>query len=1165
MAGEVQAAPKINCFGLCLTTEQQVLFWLLVGSATLAVAFFQYYQAQAKLKPRTKVQPGKASEGVTASLLENGQSPGEDISKPIRASTVEMNRVCAAHVNGDLESAGLAVLCILAGRRQHNSPSLGVVSKVGPVIADVELADGPMTFLSLLKASQNALSAARSQQSASETPEVILAWGSPATAPGQWSLVKEGEALVVTGSSRDEEKCFQMLFESCAANPEGDIWQMPMYAGHVMKQAQSWGAALKDFKQYRDPSNQRIVPMPKLLAAKQVNLQAEAVAGEDFSYSYEVLRQSVNAVAEVVKQKMAGKESKFVVLFMGRGKMLAPSFLGILQAGFAVVPIDVHWPGDRAKGVATDSGSGLVLTDPQSAQTWADIASELPSVMIDDGLLQEHSTAACSLPTVDQEDPAVLLFTSGSTGKPKGIILSHGYLTALVAGVGETKEMNTETRTLSYHSPTWMPFLDYLLAPLLNGGCCLFYPEVTSHVVRPTELNAFARQKEATLLGLVPAVLDIFLEAGLPPTLSTVGVGGAAVTAELCLRVAAAQESRNGKPWLLTTGYSGTEQGDVTNIRMRSIQDVEDAAGVKPVMGAGRPHAGQTYAIVDRGGSIVGPGAVGEVMVTGPGLATGYLNLEQQTAEYFIPCKALGASRAAKTGDLARWTETGSLELVGRLGSMVKVRGARIDLGEVEVAIGSHPNVKACVVSVFEDKLVAYVEPAVPGDLRDMCKDKLVAYMIPHVFEGLEEIPRLANGKFNKKALKPPAPREDGEETVMELDSLGQMRKFSRKNAAEDVVLDNVRAILIGVVIMSHAIPMHEGQLQMIDAGFAPLNASWAPWQYWVIYLLRSGGWSSLAFLSGYDDTRAEHKGYGLTYREVLFMVVWVVCGFNWTMWYLPAFVYMRVAFVAWAKMGLEKTHILLASQLWITVPAFVDFYVGWQPPLPGQETVCSCTFCPFDTFSWAETASYYLFGYWNSGVVNSYLGHGLIFVPCYWIGLYSGKHIFPLLCSLSDEKSWSRRVVVAMAVVALYLAMFTQLDAVKNAYDDQCSSFWSNNGSFLWMQVLKNLRYFALNLSMSLLYVIVIAALVPVHLKYLAKICFSSLLFSPFVTCLLDLPHQALLFREQLPSLVSPVFEMAWITAIPFLFELVCGAAFSVILPVVFKGVMGVWNKVVQ
>merc|ERR1719191_2564480 len=127
----------------------------------------------------------------------------------------------------------------------------------------------------------------------------------------------------------------------------------------------------------------------------------------------------------------------------------------------------------------------------------------------------------------------------------------------------------------------------------------------------------------------------------------------------------------------------------------------------------------------------------------------------------------------------------------------------------------------------------------------------------------------------------------------------------------------------------------------MTDAFFMPLPGfEWSFVEFGLLQVLRRGGWSSLAFLSGYDDTRAEHKGYGLTYREVLFMFMWVACGFNWTMWYLPAFVYMRVAFVAWAKLGLEKTHMVLASQLFITLPAFVDLYVGWNPAYPGQDTV---------------------------------------------------------------------------------------------------------------------------------------------------------------------------------------------------------------------------------
>ena len=144
--------------------------------------------------------------------------------------------------------------------------------------------------------------------------------------------------------------------------------------------------------------------------------------------------------------------------------------------------------------------------------------------------------------------------------------------------------MNTSPNSIQKLSPTHT--MAGLNNPILKTDSYKeshgpFYPEGTTHVVRPHELNAFACEKKATLLGLVPAVLDIFLESSLPASLSHVGVGGAAVTAELCLRVAAAQSKRKEKGFLLTTGYSGTEQGDVTNIRMRSLEDVQDAAGLR--------------------------------------------------------------------------------------------------------------------------------------------------------------------------------------------------------------------------------------------------------------------------------------------------------------------------------------------------------------------------------------------------------------------------------------------------------------------------------------------------------------------------------------------------------------------------------------------------------
>merc|ERR1719409_2217012 len=272
-------------------------------------------------------------------------------------------------------------------------------------------------------------------------------------------------------------------------------------------------------------------------------------------------------------------------------------------------------------------------------------------------------------------------------------------------------------------------------------------------------------------------------------------------------------------------GYSGTEIGDVTAVQLLSRADVDRWVNAKGFMGAGRPHAGQRLAILDEAFQPVGQGGIGEITVAGPVLASGYLDLPEKTAETFLPsCAAFGGDRACRSGDLAMWTEAGKLKMVGRRDAMVKVRGARIELGEVETAVLSHPAVKTAVVTVYEDQLVAYVVPAVPADLREHCKKRLVAYMVPHLFEGIEELPKLANGKVNKKALPKPADRTEGAETVMELDSLGQMRKFTRKAASEDRVLDNVRAILIGVVIQSHAIPLMPVGAAMLDVANRPLD-----------------------------------------------------------------------------------------------------------------------------------------------------------------------------------------------------------------------------------------------------------------------------------------------------------------------------------------------------
>jgi amino acid adenylation domain-containing protein len=1025
---------------------------------------------------------------------------------------------------------------------------------------DVELDLPKMAFADLLVAANKALQdVASGGGNATETVEFTFAWdhgSAKDVSPGKW-LVRpiSPTQLAVYANTLAEERAFQVLFAACAAKPYENVWEMPAVPQHDMETVLSWGREAMDFAKYRDPATKRLIPMPQLLAGPPQNPQADAVAGDGFKLSYEELYRRANAVNHAVLTAATGGRQAAIV-YMPRGEAIGPTFLGVLQAGFQFVPVDVHWPLDRAVAVAEDSQAAVVLVEPSSADAWHSLKLNVPVVTVDATLFQRN-VPQVRRADLDQDDPAIMLFTSGSTGKPKGIMLSHGYLTGLAATVADWKRMSPRSKTLCYHSPTWMPFIDYLFAPLLKGGCCLFFPESNTHVVKPMDLSDFADRHGATNAGFVPAMLDIFLEQGLPKSFTDIGCGGAPVPADLCHRVLSAL----GEGGNMYEGYSGTEIGDVTSARLVSQADVERWANDKGFMGASRPHAGQRLAILDEASQIVGQGAVGEITVAGPVLATGYLNLPDKTAETFLPkCAAFGGARAARSGDLAMWTETGNLQVVGRRDAMVKVRGARIELGEVENAVLSHPAVKSTVVTVYEDQLVAYVVPAVPANLRDHCKQRMVAYMVPHLFEGIEELPRLPNGKINKKALPKPADRSSGSEVVMELDSLGQMRKFTRGAAAEDRVLDNVRAILIGVVIQSHAIPLLPVGAAMLDVASRPLNANWSSGQLFLLQITRGGGWSSLAFLNGFDDTRGM-KPYGFTYREPLFLMMWLLLDFNWTMWYLPAFVLMRGAFCAAHWLKIEYLHLVLFSQVWILMPAFVDLYIGWQPQSPLIPTECpSQCFCPWKEYPQAQTIAYYTMGWWVAGsspLAHSMVGHALIFIPCYWIGFYFGRPIFKMLTKVADEPSILRRVAIAVGVFLLYCAMYMKGQSLINDYDDRCSAFWGPQGNFVYEQVANNFVYFFMNLSMSLTYVVFIAAAVPVHLKYMAKICFSSLIFSAFTPCLLDFPTMAFELRKALPASISPSIEMAWVFSVPFLYELVVGAIFAVLLPIFAKGVI--------
>eukprot|EP00931_Biecheleriopsis_adriatica_P122850 TRINITY_DN9789_c0_g1_i4.p1 TRINITY_DN9789_c0_g1~~TRINITY_DN9789_c0_g1_i4.p1 ORF type:complete len:1238 (-),score=177.27 TRINITY_DN9789_c0_g1_i4:48-3761(-) len=1162
-----------KCLGM--VRSQYVPFWCFVAVITALLYSLSAVLEKVSSERKEAMRPARIMRSWARAIMRRSTSPDSDLESKLLDATATsavlppvetlisssiMERACTElSATQGLEAACLSVLLVLKTRCTYASASVAAASATGKGrMIDVELELPRMSFKDLLRSVDRCLKEGR-EKGPDDTAEVTFVWGVDAPADAgssQWVFKPQPGKIRVKAPSSQDEASFRLLFDELSQQPQNNVWDAAMMTATGEDQVRVWGAPKHNMAMYRS-SEGKLLTFPQIFfEADWTSHEQIAIAGKGFNVSYASLRGRVAAVANAVIKALPGESSKPVVVYMGRGEAVASAFFGVLHAGHYIVPVDVHWPADRARSVVEQASAVLALVEASSEAAWQALAlaSRLPkSIRIDDEcLLNAQKTKLQLDQNFDPEKPAIVLFTSGSTGKPKGIILSHGYVVTLAAGRAQSLQMNPKTRTLLHQSPTWMPFIDYLFGPMLSGGCCVFAPEqCQGKPMTPADLRAMAQEHAVTILGFVPPVLDIFLDEALPPELRCICVGGAAVPAQLCHRgIEAFRQHENiDRLGFIATGYHGTEQGDVTQIQLRSEDDIDAYASAKGFMTSGRPHTTQRVAVLDQAFNLVSPGGIGEISVAGSGLASGYLDMPEKTAETFFDCDALLGERTMRTSDLGRWTNCGSLEVVGRRDSMVKVRGARVELGEVECAISEHPDVRACVVLVHQDRLVAYVSPAVPSDLRDVCKSRLASYMVPHAFQGLEELPQLSNGKVNKKALPPPTEAEaDGSETIMELDSLGQMRKLTRMSISEDRILDNVRAILMIVVIQSHATPLAPGgSLKMYQLEPMELHGDWSQLTYALLQISRMGGWSALAYFGGFDDTRGDGP-YKLSYREGVFLLLWIVSGFNWTLWFLPAFVYMRICFVFAHTYNVMFLHMAILSQIWLTVPMFLDWYTGWKPSSPGTATACPAQcFCPFERSSWIESAAYDIIGMWTvppNMVNHSFIGRALFFIPCYWLGFFTGRHLMQFLVKINDELSVKQRLLVALMSGFAYMCSLIIGQPVEAGFDDRCGSFWLGPWS-LPIQLLKNIAFYFMMVFTSLLYVIVVVAVMPLHLKRLAKTCFAAYILASntHFACLVDLPVMALELRKVVPPSIVPVAESIWVFSQPTLYVLTAGS----------------------
>ncbi|HYY97598.1 MAG TPA: amino acid adenylation domain-containing protein, partial [Pyrinomonadaceae bacterium] len=554
-------------------------------------------------------------------------------------------------------------------------------------------------------------------------------------------------------------KHLETLLEQIAADPDRRIRELPLITEQERRRL------LHDHNDTRRdaPPARTIHQLFEAQVSRTPDAPALEFAGT--SLTYRELNGRADSLARRLRALGVGPEVR-VGLMLERSAEQIVGLLGVLKAGGAYVPVEAHGPRERARRILADAGVRVLLTRGESTEGLA--AEGVEVVEIDGPGAAEEEGGEALESRVEGENAAYVIYTSGSTGEPKGVVVSHASLVnTTLAPISPSPEPMTASLLLMSYA-----FDGSLISifTALTQGAKLTLPR-EGEQADPAQVARLIAEGDISTVFSVPSFYELLLEQARPEqlrTLRAVHVGG-----EVCAPELVGRHQELLPETRLFNLYGPTETALwCTSYEFRA----GDANRPAPI---GRPsHNMQAY-VLDERLQPAPVGVAGELFVGGAGVARGYLGRPGQTAERFIPHPFSDepGARLYRTGDRARFADTGELEYLGRLDHQVKVRGYRIELGEIESVLARQEGVREAAVVAREDepgdrRLVAYLvlkegrQDA--GGLRDALRERLPEYMTPSAFVLMGELPKTASGKVNRPALPAPGASQSAQSASYE-------------------------------------------------------------------------------------------------------------------------------------------------------------------------------------------------------------------------------------------------------------------------------------------------------------------------------------------------------------------------------------------------------------